>query len=313
MTWQQRLNEWKEKGLLEWSADKKLQDYTTWKIGGPADYMVNAGTIEGLKQVVSYALQTKTPYFVIGNGSNLLICDGGIEGVVIRLVGVFSSWNIEKGLETTEIQPIHVRVGAGYPLVRFAVEMSKMGYSGLEFAGGIPGSIGGAVTMNAGAHGGEIKDILKEVTVLTETGEVKTLLPEMMDFSYRSSSVKEMKYIVLDAVFELQESKKEAVREKTKSFRDVRLKTQPLKEASCGSVFKNPLPRYAGKLIENLELKGVQIGGARISDMHGNFIVNTGGAKAQDVLDVIEYAEKRVKEVYGVVLEREVKVVGRKE
>ncbi|GAB6422263.1 UDP-N-acetylmuramate dehydrogenase [Bacillus luti] len=302
-----KLDELQEKGLISWRKDEKLSLHTTWKIGGCADYFVEVSNVEGLKEIIKEAVEKDIPYFILGNGSNLLVRDGGIEGLVICLVGELATWGIEKENDSE----VYIRIGAGYLLVRFAMEMAKRGYSGLEFAGGIPGTIGGAVAMNAGAHGKEMKDVIEEVVVLTESGEIITLKHEELDFSYRSSAIKPKKLTILNVLYKFKVSTKELIMNQTKSYREYRLRTQPLREPSCGSVFKNPLPDHSGNLVEKMGLRGTRIGGAEISKVHGNFIINTGGATARDVIALIRVIEKSVLNEYGIQLEREVKVIGR--
>ncbi|PWA13410.1 UDP-N-acetylenolpyruvoylglucosamine reductase [Pueribacillus theae] len=283
--------------------DEPLANHTTIKIGGPAELYVEPKDIESLKRLMAFIREENIQWFVIGRGSNLLVKDGGIKGVVI---------NLAKGIEHLEITGETIKVGGGYPLVKLATLISKKGLSGLEFAGGIPGSVGGAVYMNAGAHGSDISKITTRVHVLYPDGSMRWLSNEEMKFSYRTSILQSEPGIVVEAEMKLKEDDKETVTALMKKHKDYRRETQPWNDPCCGSVFRNPLPEHSGALIERAGLKGTKMGGVQISEMHGNFIVNIkkGVAKAQDVLDLIELVKKTIKEKYDIELETEVEVVG---
>ena len=283
--------------------DEELARHTTMKIGGPADLFVEPTSIDGLKKTMQLVQKYRVNWRAIGRGSNLLVSDQGIEGVVIKL---------GNNLKDMKLDGTQLTVGAGYSIVALAVLISKKGLSGLEFASGVPGSVGGAVYMNAGAHGSDISKILTDAHILFEDGSLQWLTNDEMEFSYRTSVLqKKRPGIVVEARFQLTEGDKEqivAVMQKNKDYRKV---TQPYDSPCAGSIFRNPLPHFAGKLIEEAGLKGFQIGGAQISEMHGNFIVNAGNAKASDVLQLIEYVKKTIMEKYNIQMETEVEIIGK--
>ncbi|MGA9226178.1 MAG: UDP-N-acetylmuramate dehydrogenase [Mesobacillus sp.] len=284
--------------------NEPLANHTTMKIGGPADILIEPSSIDNLKKAIDVIKNSGVKWTVIGRGSNLLVSDKGIEGAVIKL---------GSGLDELKIEGNRVTAGGGMSLVNFAITISRKGLAGLEFAGGIPGSIGGAVYMNAGAHGSDVSKILEKAYVLFEDGTMEWLTNEEMKFSYRTSVLqKERPGIVVAAVFQLKEGNKEVIVAELHKNKDYRKETQPYNYPSCGSVFRNPLPNYAGNLIEKSGLKGHRIGGAQISELHGNFIVNTGNAKAEDVLGLIQHVKDTVLELHGVKMETEVEIIGRK-
>ncbi|WP_257350552.1 UDP-N-acetylmuramate dehydrogenase [Pseudalkalibacillus decolorationis] len=282
--------------------NEPLSKHTTLKIGGPADILIEPSSIEGLQKAIQIVKESDVPWRAIGRGSNLLVSDGGIEGIVIKL---------GKGLDHLEESSDEIKVGGGYSLVKLSTIMSRKGMSGLEFASGIPGSVGGAVYMNAGAHGSDIAAILKKAHILFEDGSMKWLSVEQMDFSYRTSILQQNPGICLEAVLQLKEGDREKIVEKMQRNKDYRKETQPWNHPCCGSVFRNPLPNYAGQLIEDAGLKGRMIGGAQISEMHANFIVNTGNATAKNVLDLIDLVKSTIHKKDNVVIETEVEMIGR--
>lgn len=282
--------------------NEPLKNHTTLKIGGPADLYYEPKNIESLKTALSYINEVKLPIRAIGRGSNLLVADGGIEGVVIK---------VGEGLNHLEKSDNTIRVGGGYSLITLATLMSREAFTGLEFAAGIPGSVGGAVFMNAGAHGSDMSKIVEKALILFPDGELKWLSTEELGFSYRTSILQEKGGICVEAVLVLEKGDKETIMAELKKNKDYRRNTQPWNFPCCGSVFRNPLPNYAGQLIESSGLKGTQIGGAQISEMHANFIVNTGDAKAKDVLELISFIQKTIKEKHGVDLHTEVEIIGR--
>ncbi|WMX57203.1 UDP-N-acetylmuramate dehydrogenase [Peribacillus sp. R9-11] len=281
-----------------------LANHTTMKIGGPADLFIVPSSIENIEKTMQVIKEYATPWRAIGRGSNLLVSDGGIEGVVLKL---------GKGLDHLEINGPEIKAGAGVSLVSLSVQISKKGYAGLEFASGIPGSIGGAVYMNAGAHGSDMSEILKEAHVLFEDGTLAWLSKEEMEFSYRTSILQKKKPgIVLEAIFQLTEGNKTEIVERMQNNKNYRKDTQPYNLPCAGSIFRNPLPHHAGKLVENAGLKGHSIGGAQISPMHGNFIVNTGNGSAADVQALIQHVKDTVYDKFEIELETEVEIIGRK-
>lgn len=284
--------------------NEPLANHTTMKIGGPADYLVIPKTINEIKEIVNLANENNIKITVIGRGSNLLVSDKGIEGIVIKLSDC---------LDHIEINGTKVVVGAGYSVIRLATQLSRQGLSGLEFASGIPGSIGGAVYMNAGAHNSDFSEITTRAHILFQDGTMEWLTNEELEFSYRTSILQNKRRgVVLEAELLLKEGSKEASTALMQKNKDYRRVTQPWNLPCAGSIFRNPLPQYAGNLIERADLKGYQIGGARISDMHGNFIVNAGNATSKDVLDLIAFIKKTIQEKFNVMLETEVEIVGKK-
>lgn len=281
-----------------------LAPYTTMKVGGPADLFIEPNSIENLEKVIHLLKENEIPYLVIGRGSNLLISDAGVSGAVIRL---------GNDLNELEINEETVTVGAGYSLVALSTLISRQGLSGLEFASGIPGSVGGSVYMNAGAHGSEMKNVVEKVLILLEDGTLRWFTNEEMKFTYRTSVLqKEVKGIILKVVFKLTKGNKEEIISMMQNNKDYRKKTQPYHLPCCGSVFRNPLPNYAGRLIEDANLKGYQIGGAQVSEMHANFIVNANGATANDIMELINYIKKTIYDLNNIELHTEVEIIGRK-
>lgn len=281
-----------------------LANHTTMKIGGPADLFVEPSSIENVVKTLNLVKKHDVKWRAIGRGSNLLVSDQGIEGVVIKLGNRLNSLELNDTLLT---------VGAGYSLVALTVLISRKGLTGLEFASGIPGSVGGAVYMNAGAHGSDVSKILTKAHILFDDGSFEWLTNKGMEFSYRTSILqKKRPGIVLEAQFQLSSGDKKEIMATMQKNKDYRKNTQPWDSPCAGSIFRNPLPHYAGKLVEEAGLKGYQIGGAQISEMHGNFIVNTGNAKAEDVLQLINYVKKTIFEMYQVEIETEVEIIGRK-
>jgi UDP-N-acetylmuramate dehydrogenase len=284
--------------------NEPLANHTTMKIGGPADLFVEPSSIDNFIKTMELIREYGIKCRVIGRGSNLLVSDKGIEGAVIKL---------GPGLDKLEVEGSEVRAGGGFSIVSLSVQISRKGLSGLEFASGIPGSVGGAVYMNAGAHGSDISKILKKAFVLFEDGNMEWLTNEEMKFSYRTSILqKERPGIVLEAVFGLHEGEKETIVAEMQRNKDYRKETQPYNFPCAGSIFRNPLPEYAGQLIESAGLKGHSIGGAKISELHGNFIVNAGNASAEDVLALIEHVKDTIYSQYNIKMETEVEIIGRK-
>jgi UDP-N-acetylmuramate dehydrogenase len=284
--------------------NEPLANHTTIKIGGPADFFVEPSSIEKLERLMELVSKYQLPWRAIGRGSNLLVSDNGIEGVVIKL---------GSGIDQLEIIGDEISVGGGHSIVSLSTIMSKKGFSGLEFASGIPGSVGGAVYMNAGAHGSDISKILKKAKILFEDGTIGWMNNVEMEFSYRTSILQKSRPgIVIEAVFQLQAGEKNHIVAEMQKNKDYRKDTQPYNFPCAGSIFRNPLPNYAGKLVEVAGLKGYSIGGAKISEMHGNFIVNAGNATAKDVLDLIQHVKNTIFELYEIHMETEVEIIGRK-
>lgn len=293
----------KLKGIIpqrEIKLEEPLSNHTTFRIGGPAEVYVKPST-EQLRQLFALAKETDTPVTIIGNGSNLLVSDQGIRGVVAE---------IGSGMNEVVVGKTMVVAQAGALLSKVAHEAAEAGLGGFEFAAGIPGTVGGAVVMNAGAYGGEIKDVLKSVTVLSQEGEILTLTRDELQLSYRYSCIPEKKYIVLSATFALQEGAKEDIRATMENLRAQRIEKQPLEYPSAGSTFKRPEGYFAGKLIMDAGLRGYRVGGAAVSEKHCGFVINRGNATASDVKQLISDVQRVVSEKFGVHLETEVKMIG---
>ncbi|SFJ04518.1 UDP-N-acetylmuramate dehydrogenase [Thermoflavimicrobium dichotomicum] len=289
-------------GIGDLRINEPLSRHTTWKVGGPADLFICPRNRKELEQTMIIVYKHKIPWRAIGRGSNLLVRDGGIRGAVIKL---------DEGFDYLHIEGTRVVAGGGYSTILLATKTAKQGLSGLEFAGGIPGNVGGAVYMNAGAHGSEISRVLVSAEVLLETGEWVTLSNEELKFRYRTSILQnELRGIVTEATFQLEKGDEQEIVAALSRFKDRRRQTQPLQFPCAGSVFRNPPGDYAGRLIEKAGLKGYRIGDAEVSTLHANFIINRGQAKAQDVLSLIQHIIKTVKEKFHVTLEPEVQVIG---
>lgn len=282
--------------------NEPLSNHTTWKIGGPADILFQPKNKEGLLSGIRAIKAENVPYRVIGRGSNLLVRDSGIRGVVIKM---------GDGFDHLEITDNVVRVGAGYSFIKLATVVGKTGRTGLEFAGGIPGTVGGAVYMNAGAHGSDVSRVLQSAEILFDDGELAILSKEELNFSYRTSILqRERRGICLEATFQLKHKDRKDVVLEMATHKEYRRKTQPLQLPSCGSVFRNPTPYSAGQLIEEAGLMGYRVGDAQVSLLHANFIVNLGSASASDVLTLIEHIQTTIRSMYGVDMHPEVQVVG---
>lgn len=287
------------------SDNVKLQEpmskHTTFRIGGPADFYLCPHSTKEVQQTIQICKEENLPYFILGNGSNLLVSDKGYRGAIIQLWKNFSDISVKDCCITAK---------AGALLSKVAAEALEEGLTGMEFASGIPGTIGGAVFMNAGAYGGEMKDIIKEVKVLDDQGEVRVLSNEEMKLGYRTSIVKEKGYTVLSAVLQLKKGDVSVIRETMEDLKNRRTSKQPLDMPSAGSTFKRPEGYFAGKLIMDSGLRGFSVGGAQVSEKHCGFVVNKGGATAEDVTALIREVQRRVKEKFGVELETEVRFLG---
>ena len=281
--------------------NEPMNKHTTFKIGGAADIFVSPKDEGELIFAVNAAKRARIPYFICGKGSDLLVSDNGIEGAVICL-------NEMKGIK---ISGCTVSVAAGQSVQTLCVELQKAGLSGLEFAYGIPGTVGGAVYMNAGAYGGEISDAIVSVKYLDNNGEVREINKDEAEFGYRKSVFQENGGIILSAMLSLKEESKGVILERMNDYLSRRKAKQPLEFPSAGSVFKRPQGNFAGTLIEKSGLKGVKVGGAMVSVKHAGFIVNTGGATSEDVKALIEKIQTTVLRDSGIALKREVIYVGR--
>jgi UDP-N-acetylmuramate dehydrogenase len=283
--------------------DQPMSLYTTLGVGGPADAVIEVKDPEGLKKTVRFLNSRQIPYRAIGRGSNLLVTGKGFEGVIIILKGDFVRIMGHGSFKGT------VRAGAGAALAELLQYCRKVNLGGLEFLSWVPGTVGGAVAMNAGAFDEETCSYIKALVIMTREGELMKKNSEELDFSYRRLEL-DKGSIITDAEFELRPEKGEAIEARIARFLKKRKDSQPLAFRSAGSIFKNPPDDYAGRLIEKAGLKGRKIGGAMISDRHANFIVNLGDASADDIIRLMELARKEVKKQTGVELEPEVKVIG---
>jgi UDP-N-acetylmuramate dehydrogenase len=281
--------------------DEPMKAHTTFRIGGPADYFLLPENKEELREILKVCREAQMPYFILGNGSNLLVSDTGYRGVVIQLFKNYSGITVEG---------TKIRAAAGALLSAIASAARNASLSGFEFAGGIPGTLGGACVMNAGAYGGEMKDVLEEVTVMTKEGEILTIPSEELQMGYRTSIIKTAGYLVLEAVLSLEVGEKEAIQARMRELTEQRVAKQPLDYPSAGSTFKRPAGYFAGKLIMDAGLRGYRVGGAQVSEKHCGFVVNAGEATARDVVALMKDVRQRVEEQFGVTLEPEVKFLG---
>jgi UDP-N-acetylmuramate dehydrogenase len=288
-------------GRIAWQCP--MTRFTTMRVGGPAEALVFAGDVSELGRLVAWLHDHNIDRHVIGNGSNVLVPDEGIDGVVIMLDQKLAA------VETLETnKTVRVRAGAGCGLAKLLKFCTDRGFSGLEFTTGIPGSVGGAIAMNAGCWGKEISDVIHSVTMLDEQGNARTEQRSRMKFSYRSWGGSR-EAIIVSALFDLARGDREEIRTRCREYREKRRQKQPQRQANAGSFFKNPPDRAAGKLIEDAGLKGKRIGGAMVSTKHANFIVNTGTATAGDILALMQLIQHEVYETSGIMLEPEVKIL----
>lgn len=278
-----------------------MSNHTTFRIGGPADFFAAPDTMEQAAAIVRICREQNYPFYVIGNGSNLLVSDEGYRGLILQLYRNFSEITVE-GEEIT--------VQAGAMLSVIAKKALAYSLTGFEFASGIPGTIGGAAVMNAGAYGGEMKDVLTEVTVLTKENEIKVIPVEELQLSYRHSVIPQNEWIVLGAKLRLKKGEEAQIRARMEELKEQRVTKQPLEYPSAGSTFKRPEGYFAGKLIQDAGLRGFRVGGAQVSEKHCGFVINAGDATAKDVDDLMKQVSAKVMEQFGVVLEPEVKRLG---
>ncbi|WP_040205974.1 UDP-N-acetylmuramate dehydrogenase [Neobacillus jeddahensis] len=285
---------------LDIKTAEPLKNHTYTKLGGPAELFAAPVTVQELTALLHAAKESEIPITIIGKGTNLIVKDGGIRGITISLKNMTAI--------RTEQQTIYAQAGAG--LIEVTHEALQQELTGIEFACGIPGTVGGALYMNAGAYGGQISNVLSKALVMDKEGTLLTLSKEELQLGYRKSLIASDHYIVVEAVFELQPSNHASIKEKMHEFTAARERMQPLEYPSCGSVFKRPPGYYAGKLIQDCGLQGTRIGGAEVSRKHAGFIVNVDQATAQDYADLITLIQEKVKQGYGVELETEVILLG---
>ncbi|MBS5195974.1 MAG: UDP-N-acetylmuramate dehydrogenase [Clostridiales bacterium] len=281
--------------------DELMSSHTTFRIGGAADYFLLPTEGTQIKGIFEICREEGIPCFILGNGSNLLVSDKGYRGAVIQMY---------RNMNKIETEGTVIRAQAGALLSAVAAEAKNHSLTGFEFAGGIPGTLGGAVTMNAGAYGGEMKDVLKSVTVADREGNIRKLSAEELNLGYRTSIVKTAGYLVLEAEISLKEGNPEEIKALMKDLTERRTSKQPLEFPSAGSTFKRPEGYFAGKLIMDSGLRGYRVGGAQVSEKHCGFVINAGGATAADVRALIRDVQNTVYEKFGVMLEPEVRFLG---
>ena len=286
--------------------NEDMSRHTTFRVGGPADYFVKIDNSGSLNEVLTLfremGLKMQEDYYVLGNGSNLLVADSGYRGVIVSLCGEFAECEIES--------PCIIRAGAAALNVAVANLARDNSLTGFEFAHGIPGSIGGALVMNAGAYGGEMKQVVKSVTAIDEEGQEVVLSSDELEFGYRTSIFKKKKYVITGCLIELNNGDKAEIERVMNELKEKRISKQPLEYPSAGSTFKRPEGCFAGKLIEDAGLRGYTVGGAQVSEKHCGFVVNKGGAKADDVYRLIADVQNKVFEASGVKLSPEVILLG---
>ena len=278
----------------------EMRNYTTLKLGGPADWLVMPRSAEEIPEILREAKEQQIPVTVIGHGSNLLVMDGGIRGLVIRM---------GRGMNDCGVERHTLRASAGAMMAAVSGTAAEAGLSGLEFAGGIPGTVGGGVLMNAGAYGGEMSQVVASVRGVTPDGDFRTLSREELDFGYRHSALQENGLIVTEVLFELQEGDPAEIRLKISELNRRRAESQPLDVPSAGSTFKRPEGAYAAALIDQCGLKGYAVGGAMVSPKHAGFLINNGDS-AKDYLDLVRAVQRIVEERTGIRLEPEIRILG---
>ncbi|MDO4648890.1 MAG: UDP-N-acetylmuramate dehydrogenase [Eubacteriales bacterium] len=281
--------------------DEPMNRHTTFRIGGPADLFLMPGTTEEIQKILALCKECEIPFFILGNGSNLLVSDQGYRGAVIQ---------IYKNLNQVFVHGHRIVAQAGALLSTIAAAARNASLTGFEFAGGIPGTLGGAAVMNAGAYGGEMKQVLEEVTAMTPAGEVIHIPARELELEYRSSVIKKNHWIVLEAVIELQPGDEDEIRDTMRDLSQRRIDKQPLEFPSAGSTFKRPVGYFAGKLIMDAGLRGYRVGDAMVSEKHCGFVINVGEATAADVCQLMKDVSERVEAEFGVTLEPEVKFLG---
>lgn len=281
--------------------DEPMKRHTSFHIGGPAEILVKPKDENDLRNILIFAHENNIPVNIIGSGTNLLISDNGIKGIVIKMSGCFNN---------AAISGKTVTVGAGYSLPKLSKLVANRGLSSLEFAVGIPGSIGGAVVMNAGAHGSAMSDIVTKVKVVNFRGKIRELSKKDLKFGHRKSELQEHNTIVLDVKMDLKKGKVGEIQDRMSKYLQWRRDNQPLDIPNAGSIFKNPPDDYAGRLIDLCRCKGLRVEEAQVSEKHANFIVNLGNAKADDIMALINMVQQKVKETFDIDLELEIKIIG---
>ena len=284
----------------ELQINEEMKNHIYFKVGGKVDILLNPSNSEQIIETLKICKGNNIPYYIIGNGSNILVKDGGIRGIVIKLCKV----------DNIEVNGNEIKAYGGALLKDISTNALNNSLTGFEFACGIPGSVGGAVFMNAGAYNGEIKDVIKEAEVMDKDGNIFTLSKDELELGYRASKVMKDNLIVISATFLLESGDEQKIEARIKDLTFKREERQPLEYPSAGSTFKRPEGHFAGKLIEDAGLKGYSIGGAAVSSKHSGFVINKGGATAKDVLDLIKYVQDTVKQKFDVELNPEIRIIG---
>ena len=283
--------------------DEPMKKHTSFKVGGTADEFIKIKNEEELKEALKYAKEKNIPTTIIGNGSNLLVLDKGIRGLVIKID--IQKLKIERKEKSAEIT-----VGSGYKTMAFGIQMLNEELTGFEELSGIPGTIGGAIFMNAGAYGKEIKEINISTKCMDYDGNILNLTNKEQEFNYRTSIFNKQKYIILETKLKLEYGEKEKIKKKMDEYLTSRKEKQPIEYPSAGSTFKRQQGIMTAKLIDECGLKGFQIGGAKVSEKHAGFVINYDNATAKDILDLIKYVKEKVKEKYGIKIKEEIRIVG---
>lgn len=281
--------------------DEIMKKHTTFKIGGKADVFIRPSNVNELSHAIKICKKFKVPYYVIGNGSNILVKDNGFRGVIIQ---------IYKNFNHIEIEDDKIVAGAGILLSKLSKKIAEKSLEGFEFASGIPGTLGGAIYMNAGAYGGDMSSVLVSVDVIDNKGNIITLSKDELKLGYRTSIIQKTNYIILKAALKCKKGNKDNISSIINDLNNRRRTKQPLEFPSAGSTFKRPVGYYAGKLIMDSDLRGYSIGNAQVSEKHCGFIINKGDAKADDVIKLIHHVTNTVKDKYNVILETEVRIIG---
>lgn len=281
--------------------DEPMKNHTTFRVGGPADYFVMPQEAGEIREVAALCRREEIPYYIVGNGSNLLVSDQGYRGVIVQIC---------RSMSRIEVEGTIIRAQAGALLSAVAARALEHELTGFEFAAGIPGTIGGATVMNAGAYGGEMKDVLKKVTVLTPEGKILEIGREDLEMGYRTSVISRKGYVTLEAEIELKKGDRTQIRAVMDDLKNRRISKQPLEYPSAGSTFKRPEGYFAGKLIQDSGLAGFCVGGAQVSEKHCGFVINKGQATAADISELMRQVSDKVEEKFGVKLEPEVKRLG---
>lgn len=282
--------------------NEPMSKHTTFKIGGKAKIFIKINSVQELQNLLKIIKEDNIKVLIIGNGSNILVCDEGFDGIVLKI-------EIKKFVIQEDNSKFLITLGTGNKLGEIAYKLADKNISGFEFASGIPGTVGGAIRMNAGAYGSEMKDIVNSITYMDRNGQISKITNKEAKFEYRNSIFSKKDYIIIETEIELESGKKEEIIEKIKEYQKNRIEKQPIEYPSAGSVFKRGDGFITAKLIDECGLKGYQIGGAQISEKHAGFIINKGNAKAKDVEDLIKYIKKQVLEKFGVEIETEIEII----